>query len=580
MRLITAKHRGTNADNIQGDERGNETRGVASVARGTMRVSSHDALSGAPKRFSEADKEKKTAVPRNAGCSPHFRRAGVLPAQRARARTGDRRWRANDAMSPLKDTQPSSGPTAAEAQTVKAPAAAENVATADLENVPTASSWTEIQKRAYHGSGIFDAAPAPAPAPRPDASAPSAPQPASVEEVAAEAAAAPPMAASADPSKMSLKDLRVACRERGLNPGGGKEQLCERLLESVRAGGSVPFAAPAGARDVAAGVKRGVKRDSESLSETLRAAKAAKTAAAEVFDRSETREKTVSDAKLRDIGVGADVFFVKGDDAMNVRSGAFETLEPPRAETEASKAKAREAKGHGDPFSADFDAKKNALNETNGSCAAEEHRKGRRPAGSTDLHVATHCVFGDVAKDKEVDPHEATRALVGSKHVSETLKRSLFEGSRLFDDDAETAAVETNRLKIRAKDEGESRVTASKHHEGHGIFSEAWVVPRDVEEGEAIDGDVPIEPADVEKKKRSPGAEKEGEEDDEDDAFRADDGFKPIGACSPCVDLRWKTEEEEEAEEAVAILVYDAIRRILDRASKEAFYAKTNEEGK
>jgi hypothetical protein len=97
-------------------------------------------------------------------------------------------------MSPLKDTQPCSGPTAAEAQTVKAPAAAENVATADLENVPTASSWTEIQKRAYHGSGIFDAAPAPAPAPRPDAAAPSAPQPASVEEVAAEAAAPPPRA--------------------------------------------------------------------------------------------------------------------------------------------------------------------------------------------------------------------------------------------------------------------------------------------------------------------------------------------------------------------------------------------------
>ena len=472
-------------------------------------------------------------------------------------------------MSPLKDTQPCSGPTAAEARTVKAPAAAENVATADLENVPTASSWTEIQKRAYHGSGIFDAAPAPAPAPRPDAAAPSAPQPASVEEVAAEAAAPPPRA-SADPSKMSLKDLRAACRERGLNPGGGKEQLCERLLEAVRVGGSVPLAAPSGARDVAAGVKRGVKRDSESLSETSRAAKAAKTDAGEAFDRSETREKTVSDAKLRDIGVGADVFFVKGEEAMNVRSGALETREPARAETEASKAKAREAAGHGDPFSADVNA------ETNG--AAEEYRKGHRPAGSTDLHVATHCVFGDTAKD--VDPHEATRALVGSKHVSETLKRSLFEGSRLFDDAAETAAVETNRLKIRAKDEGESRVTASKHHEGHGIFSEQWVVPREVEEGEAIDGDVPIEPAE----KRG-GAEREGkeanarDEDDIDaDADDADDGFKPIGACSPTVDLRWKTEEEEEAEEAVAILVYDAIRKICDRASQEAFYA--NEEGK
>ena len=185
---------------------------------------------------------------------------------------------------------------------------------------------------------------------------------------------------------------------------------------------------------------------------------------------------------------------------MNVtsRSGAFETRELPFyrvAETEASKAKAREAAGHGDPFSADVNSLTNA--------AAEEYRKGRRTAGSTDLHVATHAFFfGDPATD--VDPHEATRALVGSKHVSETLKRSLFEGSRLFDDAAETAAVETNRLRIRAKDQGESRVTASKHHEGHGIFSERWVVPREVEEGEAIDGDVPIEPAE----KRG-GAEKE-----------------------------------------------------------------------
>ena len=47
----------------------------------------------------------------------------------------------------------------------------------------------------------------------------------------------------------------------------------------------------------------------------------------------------------RDIGVGADVFFVKGEEAMDVRSGALETREPARAETEASKAKAREAAG-------------------------------------------------------------------------------------------------------------------------------------------------------------------------------------------------------------------------------------------
>ena len=65
---------------------------------------------------------------------------------------------------------------------------------------------------------------------------------------------------------------------------------------------------------------------------------------------------------------------------------------------------------------------------------------------------------------------------------------------------------------------------------------------REVEEGEAIDGDVAIEPAVAEEKKDAPSSDAE------------DDGFKPIGACSPCVDLRWKTEEEEEAEEAVGDL--------------------------
>jgi hypothetical protein len=186
------------------------------------------------------------------------------------------------------------------------------------------------------------------------------------------------------------------------------------------------------------------------------------------------------------------------------------------------------------------------------------------------MHAPTHSVFATADADARADPHEATKKLVGGKHVSETLTRSLFEGSRLFDDDAERAAVAANETKARAKDDGESRVTASKHHEGHGIFSEAWVVPREVEEGEAIDGDVPIEPATAEEKKDAPWSDAE-------DGF-VEDGFKPIGACSPCVDLRWKTEEEEEAEEAVAILVYEAIRRVLDRASREAFYAK--EEGK
>ena len=485
-------------------------------------------------------------------------------------------------MSPLKDTQPCSGPTAAEARTVKAPAAAENVATADLENVPTASSWTEIQKRAYHGSGIFDAAPAPAAAQRPDVDAPSAAQPASIEAVAEEAAAPPPNVAPADLSKMTLKDLRAACRERGLNPGGGKDQLCERLVEAIEAGGAVTLAT-SNARDVAAGVKRDAAPENFA---SARASKAAKTDAAtfEARVRSadafladvmnsprrgrdpSSRVVTVSDAKLRDIGVGADIFFERGPEpGLDARK--------PNA-TAAAKAKAKEAAGHGDLFVATTDASQGV--------GVKKPSLVSRPAGATDMHEPTHRIFSSEVDDSAADPHEATRKLVGGKQVSETLKRSLFEGSKLFDDDAEREAFEANATRVRAKDDGESRVTASKHREGHGIFSEAWVVPREVAEGEAIDGDVPIEPArpaDAEDEKALMNASF-GDANDatSHDDIDADDGFKPIGACSPCVDLRWKTEEEEEAEEAVAILVYEAIRRVLDRASREAFYAE--EKGK
>lgn len=264
-----------------------------------------------------------------------------------------------------------------------------------------------------------------------------------------------------------------------------------------------------------------------------------------------SRGVTVSDAKLRDLGVGADVFFHSSGNQMSDSDKLFgQTIA-----SVAAKAKAKEVAGHGDPFAA-FETDANAKPSLSLS----------RPAGATDMHAPTHSVFATADADARADPHEATKKLVGGKHVSETLTRSLFEGSRLFDDAAERAAVAANETKARAKDDGESRIVASKHREGHGIFSEAWVVPREVEEGEAIDGDVAIEPAVAEEKKDAPSSDAE------------DDGFKPIGACSPCVDLRWKTEEEEEAEEAVAILVYEAIRRVLDRASREAFYAK--EEGK
>ena len=62
MRLITAKHRGTNADNIQGDERRPETHGVASVALVGMRVSFLDA-SAAHRNDSEKKKRPCRETP-------------------------------------------------------------------------------------------------------------------------------------------------------------------------------------------------------------------------------------------------------------------------------------------------------------------------------------------------------------------------------------------------------------------------------------------------------------------------------------------------------------------------------------
>ena len=42
-----------------------------------------------------------------------------------------------------------------------------------------------------------------------------------------------------------------------------------------------------------------------------------------------------------------------------------------------------------------------------------------------------------------------------------------------------------------------------------------------------------------------------------------DKNFKPFGAQTPAVDLRWKTEEEDERETAVATLVAEAIARVV-----------------
>ena len=56
--------------------------------------------------------------------------------------------------------------------------------------------------------------------------------------------------------------------------------------------------------------------------------------------------------------------------------------------------------------------------------------------------------------------------------------------------------------------------------------------------------------------------------------------FKPIGASTPEVDFRWKTEEEEAREEAVAEFVAGCIQRVIKRATvdEEEDAAGTGEE--
>ena len=58
-------------------------------------------------------------------------------------------------------------------------------------------------------------------------------------------------------------------------------------------------------------------------------------------------------------------------------------------------------------------------------------------------------------------------------------------------------------------------------------------------------------------------------EKEEDSEEEMDDGFVPIGQGTPVVDLRWKTEEEEEAEEAVAAMVAEAVANVIDRHRRD-----------
>ena len=495
-------------------------------------------------------------------------------------------------MSPLKDAQPVA---VADGIATTVPAPVKPTAQNSIdgsENLPQpkARTLTDIQKRAYHGSGIFDEAPKPA------CVTPIATKPIVVDPISGikmfkntegkEGLATQSMSTfdleqsktTLDPSHLTLKELRTACRDRKLNPGGGNEQLCERLIDAIKAGTCAPLSQTLNSS--AAGVKRQAPSDlldrvdlrdggrskaprteqstnpvtnaPNSLSEHFKTHKA-DLCLTEVMNspkRLDERRVTVSNAKLRDLGVGTDLFNDVSN-ASDAVSGKF-----------FSDMKAKEALGHGDPFKVDTEAVTVSVKPLS------------RPSTAQDLHKQTHSIFEAENDTKSIDPHELNKKTSGSRLVSEQMKKSLFEGSQIFSVAEEEKAVQMARLKAKEKDGEVSRVTAHAHHQGHGIFSKEWVVPKEINEDEAIDADVEIEPAVLDK-----SVDEMNTTTDETTEFdtNMDDGFKPIGACdSPegGVNLRWKTEAEEEAEEAVAVLVYDAIRKVVDRASQEAFYAE------
>ena len=509
-------------------------------------------------------------------------------------------------MSPLENVQPAAS-SAPPAKTTSDAALA--MRSEGAENAPPPrAAWSAIQRKGHMGSfDIFGA----------DA-APAAPEPAQREPPAAPVA--PPAAAlgTLAPRDLCLKDLRAACRERGINPGGGKEALEERLELAIASGAAAPIPDPRAATAPSANDARGPReeaprdaseapRDASSLGKRPSPDRSDDDPSARRVASRRTNECSVvfaapsparppppladaykrhradafladvlsspagakrvatSDAKLRDLGVGSEVFAV-----------GFERLDADgttKAATEAAEAKAREAAGSGNLFgdvpSADAGSRPNEASKVTEAAAA----KAREAKGSGDIFAAdasadpnlgsrpepsvppalvpSHDIFA------EEDPAGSSRAAepFGGIAVSEAMKKSLFEGNRLFDAEAEAEAAARRATRDAAKDDEAARVAAKAHHRGHEIFGEDWVRPR--EEGEEEE-EVEMKPAEL--------ARREKEEDSEEEM---DDGFVPIGQGTPVVDLRWKTEEEEEAEEAVAAMVAEAVANVIDRHRRD-----------
>ena len=509
-------------------------------------------------------------------------------------------------MSPLENVQPAASSAPPAKPTSDAALA---MRSEGAENAPPPrAAWSAIQRKGHMGSfDIFGA----------DA-APAAPEPAQREPPAAPVA--PPAAAlgTLAPRDLCLKDLRAACRERGINPGGGKEALEERLELAIASGAAAPIPDPRAATAPSENDARGPReeaprdaseapRDASSLGKRPSPDRSDDDPSARRVASRRTNERSVvfaapsparppppladaykrhradafladvlsspagakrvatSDAKLRDLGVGSEVFAV-----------GFERLDADgttKAATEAAEAKAREAAGSGNLFgdvpSADAGSRPNEASKVTEAAAA----KAREAKGSGNIFAADASADPNLESRPEpsvppalVPSHDifAEEAPAGSSRaaepfggiaVSEAMKKSLFEGNRLFDAEAEAEAAARRATRDAAKDDEAARVAAKAHHRGHEIFGEDWVRPR--EEGEEEE-EVEMKPAEL--------ARREKEEDSEEEM---DDGFVPIGQGTPVVDLRWKTEEEEEAEEAVAAMVAEAVAKVIDRHRRD-----------
>lgn len=498
-----------------------------------------------------------------------------------------------EAREPLATVQEAVEPAQAASPAAK-PAAPVTGAPAQNEN-----AYSEIQRRAKAGSFCFgtddDVKPTALPVPKPP-----------VEPV-------DDSIARVDPRTLDLKDLRTACRERGLLVGGGKDALVERLVAAIAAGTCAPMPPLGDAFGHVAGVKSrpGSKRSSPCAAaaavaddddDAPVARKIARTqhAGNAIFadGDKQTRDPswapkadaflgemlsspaktvTVSEAKLRDLGVGRDVFSDVASPSAASRKGARErsvsglrgcdifaddvetARETAKEETEATRAKAKEAKGS-DIFA-----------DSTPEAAKDETKKkatglGKVFTGGVAREFVSSVTFGD--EDAAMNTLETSRnANFGHKAVSDAMKASMI-GNRLFgdgSDEAEREARDAQLAAARRKDGVEARVIGGAHHDGHGIFSAEWTTARtDEEEAEA---------ALVGALEEAPKIRMETPE-----SVRR---FKPIGASTPEVDFRWKTEEEEAREEEVAEFVAGCIQRVIERAAavdEEEDAAGTGEE--